>query len=119
MLAVLAALQMALWIALSAFGAHALKDRLTPASIALWDTASLYLGLGTLAVLCLSLLLPALTRPLWLLEFGVLLFCFSLYALALGAPSMVGAITPLGGLSMLIAFLWLSYGLYQLSTRLS
>lgn len=119
LLAVLALVQMALWIALSAFGAHALKDTLTPNSIALWDTASLYLGIGSLAVLALSLLLPTLTRPLWLLEIGVLLFSLSIYALALGAPSVVGAITPFGGLSMLISFLWLAYALYQLNIRLS
>ena len=119
MLAVLASVQMALWIALSAFGAHALKDTLTPNSVALWDTASLYLGIGSLAILALSLLLPTLTRPLWLLEIGVLLFSLSIYALALGAPSIVGAITPIGGLSMLISFLWLAYALYQLNTRLS
>ena len=41
------------------------------------------------------------------------------YALALGAPSIVGAITPLGGLSMMISFLWLAYVLYQLNIRLS
>ena len=118
MLAVLASLQMALWIGLSAFGAHALKDTLTPASLALWDTASLYLGIGSLVVLSLSLLLPTLTRPLWLLEVGVLLFSLSLYALALGAPSIVGAITPLGGLSMMISFLWLAYAIYGINTQL-
>ena len=118
LLAVLASLQMALWIGLSAFGAHALKDTLTPASLALWDTASLYLGIGSLVVLSLSLLLPTLTRPLWLLEVGVLLFSLSLYALALGAPSIVGAITPLGGLSMMFSFLWLAYALYGINTQL-
>lgn len=97
-------------IALGAFGAHTLKDRLalsgmTPA----WQTAVLYQLLHAVALLAL----PdwAWVRKLWL--GGVILFSGSLYCLALGGPKFLGPITPIGGLALLAGWALLAWKAYN------
>jgi uncharacterized membrane protein YgdD (TMEM256/DUF423 family) len=97
-------------VALGAFGAHALRGRLDEATLALWRTAVDYQFWHALALLALAGFAPA-TR-LWrasgiALCVGTLLFCGSLYALALGAPHWVGVLTPLGGLSLMVGWILL------------
>ena len=101
-----AALSGFLSVSLGAFAAHGLKHRITPEALALWQTGVQYQMYHALALLAVGLLYQTqVSKALKLsgLAFilGSFLFSGSLYALALGAPSIVGLITPFGGLSFL------------------
>jgi uncharacterized membrane protein YgdD (TMEM256/DUF423 family) len=96
-----AAVSAALAIAAGAFGAHIMGG---PAADLL-RTGALYQLIHAVAVIALA---PR--RQAGLLLIGSLLFAFSLYALALGGPRWMGAITPIGGISMIIGWLWLGLG---------
>ena len=104
--AALGALSAALAVAAGAFGAHALRDRLAPAALAVFDTGVRYHLVHALALLALGLSAHRLdvraTRAVGLLfALGTVLFAFSLYGLALSGLRALGAITPLGGLCFL------------------
>lgn len=97
-------------VGLGAFGAHALKARLTPDLLAVWRTAVEYHFYHALALLAVGLLarqLPpsgALNASGVCFALGVLLFSGSLYALALSGVRVLGAITPLGGVLFLVGW---------------
>lgn len=106
-----------LGVALGAFGAHALKARLTPDLLAVWQTGVLYHLIHALALLALALYArstaasasPAsITAPATALVLGIALFSGSLYALALTGIRPLGAVTPFGGLSFLFAWGWIA-----------
>ena len=92
-------------VAAGAFGAHGLKERLTPEALGWWDTASRYQLLHALALVLTGLLSrqrgAALPWPSLLFLLGTLVFSGTLYAMALGAPRWFGAITPLGGAALI------------------
>lgn len=95
-----------LFVALGAFGAHALREVLSTAAVETWGTASLYHAIHTLALgLVVLFLRNAPTRALrvaaWSFLSGVLLFSGSLYLLAVTGIRILGAITPLGGVAFL------------------
>ena len=97
-------------VALGAFGAHALKARLSAEMLAVWRTGveyHFYHALGLLAVGLVAAQLPDST-PLkwsgWLMLAGIVLFSGSLYALALSGERWLGAITPVGGAAFLAAW---------------
>lgn len=100
----------ALAVAAGAFGSHGLASRLDPHELDLWETAARYLmytGLGLLAVGILDeqwneRLLAA---AAWSLAVGGLVFSGTVFALALGGPRMLGAVTPVGGLLLIAGFL--------------
>src|SRR5262245_6059789 len=103
------ALLCAISIAAGAFGAHGLRARLDANALALWETAARYLmysGLGLLAIALASR--PAGGRMFTLagaaLLAGAIVFCGTVAMLALGGPRWLGAITPIGGLLMIVAF---------------
>ena len=102
---------MLLAVAMGAFGAHALKRTLTPELMAVYETAvnyHFYHALGLLAVGLLALHAPPtmLLRGSGILMItGLLLFSGSLYALALSGVRWLGAITPIGGVGFLLAWL--------------
>ena len=91
----------AIAIALGAFGAHGLKDRLAliPEAAGWWQTATFYLLTHVVAIAAIS---ARSVWPAWLWAVGSVIFAGTLYAMALGAPRWFGAITPIGG-SFLIA----------------
>lgn len=102
------ALLLALAVALGAFGAHGLKDRLDAYSMAVYEKAVLYHFLHALGIL----LVAALGRTgaiAWLLFAGILLFSGSLYVLAVSGIRALGAVTPLGGLAFIAGWLLLAY----------
>ena len=86
-----------------AFGAHALRDRLGADAIAIWRTAVDYQFWHALALLGIAVLAveptPALRWATRAFVIGIILFSGSLYALALGAPRVIGLLTPFGGLA--------------------
>ena len=116
---VLGALLAFLAVALGAFGAHALKGRLSADDAAIWQTAVQYHGWHALALLACGLVLQA--RPdagavvvaAWLFVAGVALFGGSLYALALGAPRGIGAVTPIGGIAFLAGWAAFAWGVWR------
>jgi uncharacterized membrane protein YgdD (TMEM256/DUF423 family) len=94
-------------VAAGAFGAHALTDMLDPKALGWWHTASQYLmyhALAGLVVVALSAYLSSSKSILILLLVGNVLFAGSLYIMALTGYTILGAITPLGGLCYLIAW---------------
>ncbi len=102
-----------LGVACGAFGAHALQARLSSTDLGIWHTAVLYqlvhgLGLVLIAALPISHFSELLLR--WsgrLMVLGILLFSGSLYALVLTQTRTLGAITPIGGTALLLAWLLL------------
>lgn len=103
-----------LGVALGAFGAHALKARLTPDLLAIWQTGVLYHLIHALALLALGLYARAaaspspITVPACSFLAGIALFSGSLYALALTGIRPLGAITPFGGVAFLFAWGWIA-----------
>jgi uncharacterized membrane protein YgdD (TMEM256/DUF423 family) len=99
----------ALAVITGAFGAHGLKDRLTVEELEVWKTGVLYHALHATALVLYGLFdREARGRVAgWAFVIGIALFSGSLYALALGAPHGVGAITPFGGASLIVG--WLAF----------
>lgn len=102
----LGALSAGLAVALGAFAAHALKARLDPQALAVFEVGARYQMYHALALLAVGLL--AERRPTRLLGVsgalflaGTLLFSGSLYGLALSGVRWLGAITPFGGMALL------------------
>ncbi|MCI0572284.1 MAG: DUF423 domain-containing protein [Myxococcaceae bacterium] len=100
-------------VAAGAFGAHALKARLSPELLAVFETGAryhMYHALGLLAVGLLAQSRPSglLTAAGWAMTLGIVLFSGSLYVLALSGVRWLGAITPLGGLGFLAGWLLLA-----------
>jgi len=100
-------------VAAGAFGAHALRGRLTPEYLTVFETAAryqMYHALGLLAVAWAITRWPG-ALPVWagwLFVAGTVLFSGSLYILALTATRWWGAITPLGGVAFLAGWLCLA-----------
>ncbi len=102
-------------VAAGAFGAHALKAILSPAMQSVWQTAVTYHmvhGLGLLLIGILLRQIPNQMRRLqqagWAMLLGILLFCGSLYTMALTDVRLLGAITPFGGILFLAAWFMLA-----------
>jgi uncharacterized membrane protein YgdD (TMEM256/DUF423 family) len=114
------ALGLALAVMLRAFGAHALRARLDAYSMGIWERAVFYHFVHMLGLLIVPLFerSGALSRAArewvcWLLLAGVVLFCGSLYLLALTGVRTLGAVTPLGGLSFIAAWLLLAVAILR------
>ncbi len=88
-------------VALGAFGAHALKEVITPERLQTFETGVRYQMYHALALLVMSVLPLKNYRAAWLLLIGTLIFSGSLYLLVLTNISVFGAITPLGGVVQL------------------
>jgi uncharacterized membrane protein YgdD (TMEM256/DUF423 family) len=98
-----------LGVAAGAFGAHALQSRLASDRLELFELATRYQLLHALALLATAWAAGRWPSGLvnsagWLFVLGVLIFCGTIYALAFGAPRILGAITPIGGLSLIVAW---------------
>ena len=93
-------------VAAGAFGAHALKSRLGPDMLTVFEVAVRYHMYHALALLACAWAVsrwPGVltTASGWLFVAGIVVFSGSLYALALSGTRWIGAITPLGGLALL------------------
>src|SRR5579863_6353776 len=94
---------LALAVAMGAFGAHGLRNRLDAYSMSVYEKAVFYHFVHALGILLVALLArtSAITpagqsRVAWLLFIGIVIFSGSLYALAISGIRMLGAITPIG-----------------------
>jgi uncharacterized membrane protein YgdD (TMEM256/DUF423 family) len=110
----LGAVSAALAVAAGAFGAHALRARLAPDQLAVFETAARYHmfhALGLLAVAWAASRFPgaAVAWAGWLLLAGTVLFSGSLYALALTGVRALGAVTPLGGVAFVAGWALLAW----------
>ena len=105
-------------VAAGAFGAHGLKGRLSPEMLGVFETAAryqMYHALALLATAWAAARWPGRFSAAagWLFVAGTVLFCGSLYALALTGARALGAVTPAGGLCFLggwICLGWASRG---------
>jgi uncharacterized membrane protein YgdD (TMEM256/DUF423 family) len=94
-------------VALGAFGAHGLRERLGPGMLEIYRTGALYHLVHAVAAAAVALGADRLRRPgliVTLLALGVLVFSGSLYLLAITRVTQLGAVTPIGGLCLLGAW---------------
>lgn len=107
-------------VALGAFGAHALKNRLDEYAQSIYQTAVLYQFVHTLALLACALFMlfigksQALTVAGIAFILGIMIFSGSLYGLSLSGVRILGAITPIGGLAFIIGWAALFIAAFQI-----
>ncbi|BDC48354.1 DUF423 domain-containing protein [Bryobacterales bacterium F-183] len=104
----LAAALLAIAVALGAFGAHALKARFDAYSMGIWEKAVLYHFLHALGLLIVSQLPDPPKVTAWLLVAGIVFFSGSLYVLAFTGIPILGAVTPIGGVCFIAAWILLA-----------
>jgi uncharacterized membrane protein YgdD (TMEM256/DUF423 family) len=107
-----------LGVALGAFGAHALKARLSPDLATIYQTGVQYHLVHALAMVAVGLWLDrhpsnAAMAAGWLFAAGVVLFSGSLYALALSGVRALGAVTPFGGVAFLAGWVALAWAAWR------
>ena len=109
----------ALSVAIGAFGAHALKDILLKNNrMEVFETAFKYQFFHALGLLIIGILLLH-TQNAWIryagisMMVGIVIFSGSLYILSLSNVGFWGAITPLGGLAFILAWVFLAIGIYK------
>ena len=100
-------------VAAGAFGAHALRVRLPPDLLGIFETAAryqMYHALGLIAVAWAAARWPGALPQWagWLFVVGTVLFSGSLYALALTGVGALGAVTPVGGLLLMAGWVTLA-----------
>lgn len=112
------AIFMALAVLFGAFGAHALKNNLSPEMLAVYKTGVEYqfyhaLGLLLVGVIGFQIKSKFINWAGILLVAGIILFSGSLYALSLTGIKALGAITPIGGLSFVAGWVCLTAGIIK------
>jgi uncharacterized membrane protein YgdD (TMEM256/DUF423 family) len=106
-------------VAFGAFGAHALKDMLTPTMLATFQTGVQYQMIHSLGLIAVGLASSFfrdnknIARAGWSMLIGILLFSGSLYVLSLTGVTILGAITPFGGVAFLLGWLFLTIAAIQ------
>lgn len=96
-------------VAFGAFGAHVLKGLLMAnATLSVWETAAHYHLIHAVVLLFVASRTPLANLAWWLFFAGIMIFSGSLYLLAVTNVKWIGAITPLGGLSLLGGWLLLA-----------
>ena len=104
-----------LGVAVGAFGAHGLRTRLSPDMLAVFETGVRYQMYHVFAILIVAAAIGnigdarLLVLAGWFFFAGIVLFSGSLYALALSGTTMLGAITPFGGLAFLAGWACLAF----------
>jgi len=105
------AISAAIAVALGAFGAHGLEERVTPDDLEIWKTGVHYHFLHAIGLVLLGLFLHqrGTRAPVagWCFLAGQAVFAGTLYAMVLGGPRVLGAITPIGGVLLIVG--WLAF----------
>jgi uncharacterized membrane protein YgdD (TMEM256/DUF423 family) len=101
-------------VTLGAFGAHGFRGRLSPEMLAVFETGVRYHMYHALAVILVALVMGRMSGWLiqtagWCFVAGIVLFSGSLYALALSGVTILGAVTPIGGLAFLVGWACLAF----------
>jgi uncharacterized membrane protein YgdD (TMEM256/DUF423 family) len=116
-----AGLLLATATALGAFGTHALKPVLPPARFDSFQVGVTYQFFHALGLLGIGFMYRAYPSSAWLrasarlLVFGVLVFSGSIYAMTFGAPRTLGMIAPIGGISLIMAWVVFVVGIIKLN----
>jgi uncharacterized membrane protein YgdD (TMEM256/DUF423 family) len=110
----LGALSALLAVAAGAFGAHALRHRIAPDTLGVFEVGAryhMYHALGLLAAAWAVARWPGgtTTSAGWLFVAGTVIFSGSLYALSLTGQRWLGAVTPLGGLAFILGWAALAW----------
>ena len=111
-----------LGVAAGAFGAHALRGSVSTRDLEIWQTGAHYQQLHAVLLVAVGLFARAtgakgraLAAASALLTLGVVIFAGTLYAMVLGGPRILGAITPLGGLCLMGG--WAALAVHALTGR--
>ncbi|MGE7761942.1 DUF423 domain-containing protein [Peribacillus sp. NPDC097895] len=115
---ILGALNGFIAVALGAFGAHGLEGKIPDKYLETWQTAVQYQMFHAVGLLVIGLLAGKLSSPLinwsgWLMLIGIILFSGSLFVLSVTQIKVLGAITPLGGVSFLVAWVLMIIAAYK------
>ncbi len=115
---ILGSLNALLSVALGAFGAHGLKDKLTVKMLETYQTGVHYHMIHSLGLIFIAILADKLEGSLttwsgWLMFAGIVLFSGSLYILSISGVKWFGAITPLGGVAFIAAWLLLALSAWK------
>ena len=107
-------------IGIGAFGAHAIKGKISVEDTAIFETASRYLTTQSLGIILVALCMSrldsiSLSIAAWCMSIGSVVFSGSLYALIWTGNRGLGAITPIGGVLLLVA--WLSVAFAAISAH--
>ncbi len=106
-------------VALGAFGAHALRDRIEASLLANYQTGVSYMFYHTLALFIVVLALtrwPGSSQAVWagwLFVIGIVIFSGSLFLMAFTGMRWLGAITPIGGVAFIAGWLLLAWTAWQ------
>lgn len=115
----IASVMMALAIAIGAFGAHGLKTIVDESMMKIYNTGVEYHFYNTLGLFAASFIMylkPKSKKVLvaaWLILVGMIIFSFSLYFLVILNIPILGAITPIGGTLLIIAWILLAISIYK------
>lgn len=107
-------------VVFGAFASHALKDRLSANSLAIWETGTRYQMYHALALMLVALLISRFPDAVLLvvagyaLIGGIFVFSGSLYGLTLTGIKWLGAITPIGGMALILGWLCLALATWRL-----
>ena len=109
---------MALGVLLGAFGAHALKNILSPEVLAVYKTGVEYqfyhaLGLLLIGLIGFQVKSKYIHRSGLFITIGIILFSGSLYVLSISGIKVIGAITPIGGLSFVAGWIFLAIAIIK------
>lgn len=115
----LGSINMALAIAIGAFGAHGLAGKVSEKMLANWNTGAHYHIVHALALIVIGLLIskigptPSLHWAGWLILAGIILFSGSLYVMALTNIKVLGAVTPFGGVAFIIGWILVAIATFK------
>jgi uncharacterized membrane protein YgdD (TMEM256/DUF423 family) len=107
-------------VVFGAFASHALKDRLSANSLSIWETGTKYQMYHALALMLVALLIARYPNSNLLIVAGyafiagVFIFSGSLYALTLTGIKWLGAVTPIGGMALIIGWLCLALATWRI-----
>ncbi|TDM11988.1 DUF423 domain-containing protein [Macrococcus lamae] len=115
---IIGAINALLAVALGAFGAHGLENKLSDKYLGIWEKAVQYQMYHALGLLVIGVLSGTTTLNLnvagWLMTAGIIFFSGSLYILAVTQIKVLGAITPIGGVLFIAAWLLLIIAAWKL-----
>ncbi|MCR8926539.1 DUF423 domain-containing protein [Priestia megaterium] len=108
---IIGAINAMLAVALGAFGAHGLEGKISEKYLEVWKTGVQYQMFHAMGLFIIAFLLnkfpqsSLLTASGWIMFAGIVLFSGSLYVLSTSGIKVLGAITPLGGVAFIVAWI--------------
>lgn len=108
-------------VATGAFGAHGLQNKVEPRMLEVWETAAQYQMYHALALIAAAWMVHQTQSTValvagWSFAVGVLVFSGSLYVMVLSGIRALGAITPVGGLALMVGWFCLILAALKLET---